>query len=102
MKVTKTLISLAVMLGISGSVMAGGDINAGKARASSCAGCHGAAGISSNPAWPNLAGQKEQYLKKQLEQFRAGQRQDPLMSPMAKNLSDQDIANLAAYFSSLK
>jgi len=55
-----------------------------------------------NPMWPNLAGQKEQYLAKQIKAFRDGTRQDPMMAPMVKSLSDQDIDNLAAYYSSLK
>ena len=66
-----------------------------------CAGCHGAAGVSANPLWPNLAGQKEAYLAKQIKAFRDGTRTDPMMSPMAKPLTDDDIANMAAYFSSL-
>ena len=82
--------------------MAAGDAAAGKAKAATCAGCHGANGISSNPLWPNLAGQKDAYLVKQMKAFRDGSRNDPMMSPMAKPLSDADIDNLAAYFSSLK
>jgi len=82
--------------------MAGGDAAAGKAKSATCAGCHGAAGISANPLWPNLAGQKEAYMVKQVKAFREGTRSDPMMSPMAKPLSDADIDNLAAYFASLK
>ena len=98
--------SLSVMtaLTLAGSLSAAHaapDIAAGKAKAAVCAGCHGANGVSNNPLWPNLAGQKEQYLAKQLHNFRDGSRTNPLMSPMAKPLSDQDIENLAAYFHSL-
>ncbi len=78
-----------------------GDAAAGKAKAASCAGCHGAAGISNNPMWPNLAGQKAGYLAKQLRAFRDGTRSDPMMTPMAKPLSDADIENLATYYASL-
>ena len=78
------------------------DIEAGKAKALSCAGCHGINGISSNPEWPNLAGQKDVYLKKQIIAFRDGQRTNALMAPMVKPLSDADAENLAAYFASLK
>ena len=53
-------------------------------------------------SWPNLAGQKAGYLKKQLQDIKTGKRQDPMMSAMAKPLSQADIDNLAAYFSSLK
>ena len=77
-----------------------GDAKAAQA-ASLCAGCHGPKGVSSNPLWPNLAGQQEQYLIKQIKAFRDGQRNDPSMAPMVKSLSDADIDNLAAYFSSL-
>jgi cytochrome c553 len=80
---------------------AAGDAAAGKAKAATCAGCHGANGISANNLWPNLKGQKADYLVKQLKAFRDGQRQDPMMGGMAKSLSDADIANVAAYFSSL-
>jgi len=77
------------------------DADAGKAKSATCTACHGAAGVSANPMWPNLAGQQEMYLAKQLKDFRDGRRNDPVMAPMAKPLSDEDIANLAAYYSSL-
>jgi cytochrome c553 len=81
---------------------AAGDAAAGKAKAAVCAGCHGANGISMAPIYPNLAGQKEAYLAAQLKAFRDGSRANAIMAPMAKPLSDADIDNLAAYFSSLK
>ncbi len=89
------------LAGMNGA-MAAGDAAAGKAKAAVCAGCHGANGISANPLWPNLAGQKDAYLVKQLKAFRDGSRKDPMMTPMAKPLSDADIENLAAFYSSLK
>lgn len=92
------LVSLAVAA--SGAAVAG-DAAAGKAKSATCAGCHGPAGVSSNPLWPNLAGQKDAYLVKQMKAFRDGTRTDPMMAPMAKPLTDDDIANLAAYYSSL-
>jgi len=79
-----------------------GDAAAGKAKAGSCAGCHGSSGVSANGMYPNLAGQQEKYLVKQLKDFRDGKRKDPLMGGMAKPLSDADIDNLAAYYASLK
>ena len=98
----KLLISLSAiaMVASVGSVVAG-DAAAGKAKAAVCAGCHGATGISAIPNYPNLAGQKEAYIVKQLHAFKDGTRVDPVMAPMAKPLSDADIENLAAYFSSL-
>lgn len=77
------------------------DAERGKSRAGACAACHGTNGISVNPLWPNLAGQKQEYLAKQLLAFKTGDRKDPLMSPMAAPLSAQDIDDLAAYFAGL-
>jgi cytochrome c553 len=100
MKKTIIVIVMSALLGLSGPVLAG-DAEAGKTKAAACAGCHGAAGISNNPLWPNLAGQQPGYLVKQLKAFRDGARNDPMMSPMAMPLSDADIDNLAAYYNSL-
>ena len=88
---------LTTLLFASSSAMAG-DAAAGKAKSAVCAACHGATGHSMNPLWPNLAGQKEQYLAKQIKAFRDGTRKDPTMAPMVMALTDDDIANLAAYF----
>ncbi len=96
----KRIILIAGLI-FSSSVFAG-DIDAGKKAAANCAACHGPTGISANPLWPNLAGQKKAYLAKQLKDFKSGARKDPIMSGMAKSLSDTDIENIAAYFSSLK
>lgn len=96
----RTLITLGLTCLASQVVAA--DLAAGKARAAVCAGCHGANGISNNPLWPNLAGQKAAYLAKQIKAFKSGERKDPSMEPMAKPLSDADIENISAYFESLK
>lgn len=77
------------------------DAAAGKAKSVVCSACHGSNGISAIPMYPNLAGQKEQYLVLQLKAFRDGERKNMIMAPMAAGLSDGDIANLSAYFSSL-
>ncbi|MEA3244309.1 MAG: cytochrome c [Pseudomonadota bacterium] len=98
---TVFIASIASLLLVTASSGLAGDLAAGKSKAASCSGCHGANGISANPLWPNLAGQKEAYLVKQLKAFRDGSRSDPMMTPMAKPLSSADIENLAAYFSSL-
>lgn len=103
MKRVAMMVMALVLAGSGGlAYAAGGDAAAGKAKFSSCAACHGVQGISNNPMWPNLAGQKEGYLIKQLTAFRDGTRKDPIMSPQASHLSDADIANLAAYLSGLK
>ena len=78
-----------------------GDPAVGKSMATVCQTCHGVAGKSPTDLWPNLTGQGEAYLVKQLKAFRDGTRKDPLMSPVAKGLSDDDIDNAAAYFSGL-
>jgi cytochrome c553 len=83
-------------------VSAAGDVAAGKAKSAACAACHGPDGNSSNPEWPKLAGQGAGYLAKQLEEFKAGKRANPVMSGQAAGLSEADIADLAAYFGSQK
>ncbi|MYJ74876.1 MAG: c-type cytochrome [Gammaproteobacteria bacterium] len=73
----------------------------GEAKAAVCAACHGPKGISVNPLWPSLAGQQEAYLVKQIKEFRDGVRLEATMQPFVANLSDQDAADLAAYYASL-
>ena len=92
----------AIALTAAANVSAAGDAAAGKAKSASCAGCHGAAGISAVPTYPNLAGQKEAYLVKQMKAFKDGSRKDPTMNAMAKPLSDADMANIAAHYAGLK
>ncbi|MBE0613845.1 MAG: c-type cytochrome [Burkholderiales bacterium] len=75
-----------------------GDVTAGENLAANCVACHGQAGRGANPAWPKLAAQKPGYLVNVLKAFKAGLRKDPMMASAAKNLSDTDIANLAAYY----
>jgi len=72
-----------------------------KKHAASCASCHGAAGISPNDTWPNLAGQHAAYLVRMLGAYKSGDQTDVMMSPMAKTLTDTDIQNLAAYYAGL-
>ena len=78
-----------------------GDPAAGAEKAQSCHACHGSDGLSINTMWPNLAGQKAGYLRKQMIDFRDGRRTDPVMVPLTTNLSDQDIADIAAHFSAM-
>jgi cytochrome c553 len=86
---------------VSANAVAAGDAAAGKAKAAACGACHDATGVSAAPTFPNLKGQKDAYIVKQLKAFRAGDRKDPTMNPMAKPLTDADIDNLAAYYSKL-
>lgn len=74
-------------------------ISAGKALSASCAGCHGAAGNSVSAAFPNLGGLGYIYLYKQLLDFKRGARQSPIMAPMVLALSEQNLRDLAAYYS---
>jgi cytochrome c553 len=78
------------------------DAEAGKAKAQVCAACHGPDGNSTNPAIPSIAGHPAQSISTQLYQFRDGNRKDPQMSPLAANLSNADMNDLAAYFASQK
>ncbi len=97
------LMSAAVALPTPAS--AAGDVEAAKARAAAvCAACHGQNGIAQIPTYPNLAGQNEQYLVSALKAYKNKQRsggQAAIMQGQAAALSDEDIANLAAYFASL-
>lgn len=98
----RAITSLLLLASLVASPVFAGDADAGKAKSATCAACHGPEGVSVNPLWPNLAGQHAAYLEKQMKDFRDGKREDPLMSPMSKGLSDEDIANLAAYYAGLK
>lgn len=99
----KIIFSLLLTVGaISTANAVQGDAAAGKEKAAMCGACHGATGVTPNPLYPDLAGQKDQYLVKQLADFKSGARTDMMMAPMAANLSEQDMADLAAYFSSQK
>jgi cytochrome c553 len=83
----------------SAPVLGAGSAEEGQAKSTPCVACHGVNGNSANPEWPNLAGQSAAYIVKQLKAFKSGERQNPLMSPMALPLSDQDMEDLAAYYS---
>ncbi len=77
------------------------DSAAGEQKAATCQGCHGPQGKSNGAQWPNLAAQQPAYIVNQLKAFKAGTRSNPMMQAMAANLSDDDIKNLAAYYSGL-
>ena len=83
-------------------VAAGADVEAGRQKAQVCVACHGPAGNSTNPVIPSLAGQPAQFIATELFQFREGNRKDPQMTPMAVNLSNAEMNDLAAYFSAQK
>lgn len=100
-------IAIGVVLGMglfAGQAMAG-DIAAGQAKAAVCSACHGADGVAVIPGYPNLKGQNEQYIVSSLNAYKNKQRNGGLaavMQAQAAMLSDADVANLAAYYASLK
>ena len=94
---------VAALAGISMAASAPADGAAdGATKAAVCSACHGPNGNSTTPDWPNLAGQSERYVSQQLKFFKEGKRTNPVMAPMAAALSDQDIADLAAYYAAQK
>lgn len=83
---------------------AAGDPAAGENKVTACAACHGTDGQGTSPIYPNLAGQSATYLESALKAYRAGERgggMSAIMAPQAQALSDQDIADIAAYYASL-
>lgn len=100
----KKIIVMLISIGVLGFTMnaQAGDAAAGKAKSAKCTGCHGLNGRSTNPNNPNLAGQKEAYLVKSIKAYRDGQRKDPMMGAIVKSLSDADIADMAAFYASVK
>jgi cytochrome c553 len=90
---------LACTLPVTGNAAAGA-VEAGQSKAIVCAACHGVDGNSLNPEWPSLAGQNEAYLVRSLQAFNKGERSNVLMTAQAAPLSDQDMADLAAFFAS--
>ncbi len=97
----KVIISLVLMLGLAPSAYALGDVGEGKKKSLVCAGCHGVNGVADIKEYPNLAGQNAPYIASQLKAFRSGSRDNAIMTPMAKNLTDKEIDDLASFFSSL-
>lgn len=86
------------------TAQADGDAAAGKGKAAACIACHGANGVAIAPTYPNLAGQKAPYIVAQLQAFKSGERKgasSALMAPMAAGLSEQDMKDIAAFFSAM-
>lgn len=93
-------IPLALLAGFWAIPALAADSKAGEEKSAMCMGCHGQGGKSSNAQWPILAAQQQTYIVNQLESFKSGSRKNPMMESMAANLSSEDMANLAAYYSS--
>ncbi len=101
------VLAIICIITATGSVWAAGDPEAAKVKVPLCSGCHGANGegkeaADGQPAFPRLAGQIESYFIKALMDYKSDTRVDPVMNALAKGLSDEDIANLAAYYAALK
>jgi cytochrome c553 len=94
-------LALVVLLSYVTALAAAPSVDDGAASSVACQACHGGNGISVAPNIPNLAGQKTEYLKQQLAAFKSGDRKHDVMNPIARQLSDADIANLAAFWNSL-
>lgn len=96
------LVAAAALTAVSLPARADGDAKAGQRKAAQCMTCHGLDGVAKIPNAPNIGGETTFYLEKQLKAFRAGERKDEMMSVVAKPLTDQDIADLAAWYASIQ
>ncbi|WP_263081385.1 cytochrome c4 [Endozoicomonas sp. Mp262] len=96
----KVILSLVVSLGVTGLALAKGDAAIGKSKVSNCTACHGATGVSLVPNYPNLAGQGERYLVKQIMDIKSGVRSVPEMMPFVSNITLEDAEDMAAFYAS--
>jgi cytochrome c553 len=99
LRVVAALLSLA---GLTVPPAAAADIEAGREKAQMCAPCHGMDGLSKAMDAPHIAGQLESYLVRTLKGYKTGERKNEQMSIIAENLTDEDIADLAAYYTAIK
>jgi cytochrome c553 len=95
------LTACSLMLAVAAPAFAT-DPGAGQKKSQACVACHGPDGNSPAPDFPKIAGQHYDYLVKALKEYKSGARKNPIMAPMAANLSQRDIEDLAAYYSSQK
>src|SRR5512144_1372252 len=95
-------IAVAILLLATAAPSAAGDVAAGRRKALQCQTCHGLDGLSKLPEAPHLAGQPERYLVKSLDDYRTGARKNDMMTLVVKDLSDRDIADLAAYYAAIE
>jgi cytochrome c553 len=96
------LLSILALCLCAAAPASAGDPQAGRQKANQCRTCHGIDGIAQIPIAPHLAGESEVYLETQLRAFRSGKREHEMMSVVAAGLSDEDIADLAAWYSSIR
>jgi cytochrome c553 len=93
-------LAAAITLAAVPALAESGDAEVGHKKSTPCQACHGPNGISVSPAFPNLAGQHADYLRTALRHYKDGKRKNPIMAAQVANLSERDIEDLAAYFSS--
>ena len=99
MKKTINIFVSILLLAVSTTSLASGDAEAGQAKSATCMACHGLAGNSTIPNYPKLAGQGEGYILKQLQEFKSGVRDNAIMAGVVSLLSEQDMIDIAAYYS---
>lgn len=97
-KVFANALLTVCLICLTAPVMAAGSVEAGKAKSAVCAACHGELGQAPSATYPDLAGQHQDYLAKALKDYRSGARKNAIMAGFSSSLTDQDIADLAAYF----
>ena len=97
--IVKTFAAAALVVALP-ALAASGDAEVGKKKSTPCQACHGANGMSVSPEFPNLAGQHREYLEHVLHHYKNGKRKNPIMQAQVANLTERDIEDLAAFFSS--
>jgi cytochrome c553 len=98
----RLILTTAAVLAVCATPAIAGDPALGRKVAAKCQVCHGLDGQSKNPEAPHISGQVERYIIKALKRYQSGEREDPQMSMIVKQLKDEDLANVAAYYSSIK
>lgn len=98
---TFSLIALGALFALATPAFAAGDAAAGKQKSQPCTACHGPEGNPTDPQYPKLAGQYRDYIEQALKEYKSGKRKNAIMAGFTTTLSDQDIADLSTYFSSL-
>ena len=102
MSLRATALCIALVFALPALAAPAGNAAAGQKKAAVCAACHGDGNKTLNDSYPKLAGQYPDYLSKALHEYKSGKRKNPIMGAQAKDLKEQDIADLAAYFGSLQ
>ena len=97
---TRILFVAMLVAASTAATASSGDASVGKKKSTPCAACHGESGVSVSPEFPNLAGQYADYLESAMKHYQNGKRKNPIMTGQVANLTERDIADLAAWFSS--